>query len=348
MPDLAQGQIADRIGMTADALSRALNGKRAFSAIELAQLADLLDVDIHELITGEPDPKRVVFAARHAYDFATGARDVPGHADDAATLEDIKLAYRQAGEIRPSLELPRSPDGIRSALGPDFIRPFAERLERFFEVDVIRVAELSTAYCFTYLGRHVIVIPAVGNWFRENWDIAHELGHLTARPLIDGVVTAAQEGAANAFAAELLLPAAGIRRIDWQNITDRDLAGLVWERGVSTKALAKRLASLGLQSSAVERWAPQATQRLLRHHWDSPEGSLVDEITRRTELASTRRFPLTLESSHLRRIETGEIGKATLAWMLGIRPDALDVDTPPEPSDVDTTELANELGLSTS
>ena len=44
--------VAESIGMTADAFSRALNGKRQFSSIELARLADRIDADLHWLITG--------------------------------------------------------------------------------------------------------------------------------------------------------------------------------------------------------------------------------------------------------------------------------------------------------
>ena len=37
--------VADSIGMTADAFSRALSGKRQFSSIELARLADRIDAE---------------------------------------------------------------------------------------------------------------------------------------------------------------------------------------------------------------------------------------------------------------------------------------------------------------
>jgi IrrE N-terminal-like domain len=77
-------------------------------------------------------------------------------------------------------------------------------------VDVIRVAELSTAYSFTVGGRPVIAVPATASWFRENWDLAHELGHLAERHDAEGISgpeADRREAAANAFAADLLLPA---------------------------------------------------------------------------------------------------------------------------------------------
>ncbi|HYU86850.1 MAG TPA: DNA-binding protein, partial [Kribbellaceae bacterium] len=65
---------------------------------------------------------------------------------------------------------------MREALGLDFVRPLADRLQRVLDVDVVRVADLSTAYSFTIGGRSVIAVPATGNWFFENWSMAHELG----------------------------------------------------------------------------------------------------------------------------------------------------------------------------
>jgi Zn-dependent peptidase ImmA (M78 family) len=345
MPDTPQGQIARQVGMTADAFSRALNGKRSFSAIELTELANLLGADIHWLITGAPDPKRALFAARHAYDFATGNRDVPGRAGDEAILRDIELAYRQAKSLSPTPQLPGSAAAIREVLGPDFVRPLAERVEEHLIVDVVRVAGLSTAYCFTIADRSVIVVPAVGNWFRENWDIAHELGHLAAGHLTNAGATAEQEAVANAFAAELLLPATALRKVNWNDVAEADLAQLVWDLGVSTDALARRLRTLGLITPLIERWSQQPTQRLLRYHWEDPDTPDGDAITARMDAAAARRFPIALERAHLARIAAGELPKDTLAWMLGVPPDTLEVDAPPEPPAGGVDDLAAALGL---
>jgi hypothetical protein len=182
---------------------------------------------------------------------------------------------------------------VREALGPDFVRPFADRLEKRLGVDVVRVAELSTAYSFTIGGRPVIALPATGNWFRENWDIAHELGHLI-KGHHDEVLSEddanQHEAAANGFAAELLLPAGDLEKVDWDSVSDSRLADLVWSWGVSADALCRRLyALLGYNSRCVARWGGSPTQRLLRHHL--PIESELDEITTRMDEASQRRFP---------------------------------------------------------
>ncbi|HEY2265851.1 MAG TPA: XRE family transcriptional regulator [Streptosporangiaceae bacterium] len=339
--------IAESVGMTPDAFSRALNGKRQFASIELARLAEQIGVDLYWLITGQPDPNGVSVAARHDFDHSSGQRTIPGRADDEPTLADIALAYRQAYPEPGKLpDLSGSPASVREALGADFVRPFADRLEKHLGIDVVRVAELSTAYSFTVGGRPVIAVPATGNWFRENWDIAHELGHLIMGHHDNGLTQSdadQHEAAANAFAAELLLPAADLKGVEWDWMGDDKLAGLVWSWGVSTDALCRRLSVvLGYTPKCVARWAASPTQRLLRRHL--PIESELDEITSRMDAASQRRFPLSLQEAHLERVASGVISTVTLAWMLGIDAAALEVDSPEIP-EVDVDDLASALGL---
>jgi Zn-dependent peptidase ImmA (M78 family) len=338
--------LAERTGMTPDAFSRALNGKRQFASIELARLADEIGADLHWLITGRQDPNRVSVAARHNFDHATGQRTIPGRDDDQQALADIALAYHQAyPEPAEVPDWPRSAVLVREALGPDFVRPFAARLEEHLGIDVVRVAELSTAYSFTVGGRPVIAVPASGNWFRENWNIAHELGHLIMGHHADGISehdADQREAAANAFAADLLLPAEVLTSVKWYAMSDKELASLVWAWGVSTDALYRRLCVLGYTPEHAARWAAYPTQRLLRHHLAVE--SELDEITVRMDAASQRRFPLSLQEAHLERIATGAISTATLAWMLGIDAATLEVDSPEIPQ-VNINDLATALGL---
>jgi transcriptional regulator with XRE-family HTH domain len=347
-PPRQQRDLAEQIGMTPDAFSRAINGKRQFASIELALLAEEIGADLHWLITGQPDPNRVSVAARHNFDHATRERSVPGREADDQTLADIALAYRQAYP-EPATRVdnwPRSAEALRDVLGSDFVRPFADLVEQHLGIGVVRVAQLSTAYSLTIGGRPVIAVPATGNWFRENWDISHELGHLIRGDHENGISPAEadrREAAANAFAAELLLPASELEKIDWDSVTDEQLADLVWRLGVSIKALCQRLCVLlGSAPDRVVYWAAFPTQRLLRYHL--PCDAELDEITARMDSASQRRFPLALQEAHLERAASGAVGTATLAWMLGIDQSALEVDTPEVP-EVDVDDLASALGM---
>jgi Zn-dependent peptidase ImmA (M78 family) len=355
LPAARHRDIAAHVGMTPDAFSRALNDKRAFSSVELAQLADLLDADIHWLITGKADPHRVRIAARHEFDHSTGERSVPGPEQDERQLANVALAYRQAypDADRPSAALPTSVDGVRTLLGDDFVRDFADRAEERLDVDVVRIAGLTTDYSFTVGGRYVILLAARANWFRSNWSVAHELAHLALRHHDLENAENEQEAAANAFAAELLLPSAVLRSVDWLALGPADLARFVWEAGVSCEALTRRLNGLQLPISVrVRNLLDAPTQRLLRDHLgDVGEPTVgshfapsIDLITERMNASAVRRFPLSLQSAHVQRIAAGEISPGTLAWMLDTAEEDLVVDRP-APMHESADSLESALGL---
>lgn len=342
---MQQKQLAERVGMTPDALSRALGGHRGFAAVELAEISRVLDADMHELITGEPDPHRLVLSARHQFDHQTGQRSLDGAEADRGILEGIRLAYTQADELSTASDLPEDLESARRMLRPDFVRPFVGRLDEI-GVDVVRVNDLSTAYSFLIEERAVIAIPGTGNWFYENWSLGHELGHLVLGH--HGVVKGApgyeqRESEANAFAAELLLPGSFMRSVSWTGLGLPALAELVWELGVSTDALRRRANALRLElSEQVEEALASSTQKLLRHHWTGARYG--DPITQRMTEAGERRFPSWLKAAHLERIAAGAVGKGTLAWMLEVGVETLEVDEPAAPEELDDAALDELLG----
>lgn len=345
MPEgLKQLELAARVGMTPDALSRSLRGERGFSSLEIARIADELCVDLHWLITGEPDPRQIIVAARHSFDHNTKRHLVPNWPSDSEILNDIELVYRQAEQkLTDSTQvLPRDPAELRRRLGNGFVRSLATRLESEFGIDVVRLPGLSTAYSFTVIGRRVIALPAEGNWFRENWSMGHEYCHLAEGHHEAGF---ADEPQANAFAAEALLPEALMRGLDWESMDAATLAQHVWEWGISTDALSRRLNALGIRrSTAIDGLLAQTTQGLLRRHWRQPQEEPGDAITLRMDAAASRRFPIALQQAHLELISAGQLDKASLAWMLGVDPDALEVEVP-QVADVPAGELLEALGM---
>lgn len=342
---LRQKDLAQRVGMAPDALSRALGGHRGFAAIEIAEIAAVLEVDVHELITGEPDPHKLVLAARHTFDHATGEHRVASADGDQDALEDVRLAYAQAGDVTASPPLPADVEAVRNLVHPDFARTFVDQLAEI-DVDVVRFGGVSTAYSFPLRGRSVIVLPETGNWFWENWALAHELAHLALEH--DSVMPGqtgndARERAANSFAAELLLPEEILRDVDWSATSRAEVAELLWAWGVSTEALRRRLGALGLQPSPeIAEVLAWSTQKLLRRHWTGAR--IGDPISQRMTEAGERRFPSWLKEAHLARIAAGEVGKGTLAWMLGVPEDSLEVDEPTPRREIHDTELDALLG----
>lgn len=325
-------QIAEQVGIPEDAFSRALHDKRGFSALELARLGEVLDRDVHELITGCPDPNRLVLSARHQVDAGTRKRSNASAAADRQVLGDVALAIRNASRVHPAPDslIPDSLDSARDALGEDFVREFMHRLLGL-GIDVVRVAELGTSYSLHVGNRAVIAVPENGNWFRENWDMAHELGHLVlGHKGVDctaGGDVDPQETAANNFAAQLLLPEPVMRANDWEKIGDGDVAGLLWTRGVSTAALANRLTALRLPVRvSLQTELRRTTQAFLRRHWLASESG--DPITLRMTSAATRSFPNRVVRACLDGVATGQVRKSLLAWVLGVDEDSLDVEEP--------------------
>lgn len=360
---MTQSQLADSIGMKRDAMSRALNGERAFSARELVDIAQELDQDVHFLITGAQDPNRFVVSARHGYDVNTRSRTLPDTADDEATLNGVALAIRQAldvlGAALGTPTLPRGAHEARSWLGEAFVRPFADRLEAL-GVDVVRVTGVSTAYSMRVAGRPVIVLNGQGQWARENWNLAHEFAHLALGH--EGVhvhsgSVEAEERAANAFAAELLLPEAQMREVDWSAITDADLAERVWEWGVSTHAIRMRLQKLGIVPSArVAASLEFTTAGLIRRYRSActppPAVSAEalplfadpgDEVTKRITDSGVRRFPRWLIQAHVDAVGAGKLAPGTLAWMLDVDESSIDVG-PPENAPLSDADLMSFFG----
>lgn len=344
---MAQKTLAEHTQMTPDAMSRALRGQRGFAAVELADIARALDEDVYYLITGELDPARLNFAARHRFDHETKTRSVDGLEEDRDVLIKIQTAFNLAGELSATSKLPADPAKFREILGPGFVERFADKLE-VLGVDVVVLSELTTAYSFTVTGRKVIAVNGSGNWFNENWSIAHELahhalGHEDVRPCSDKVDVF--EAKANNFAAQLLLPEESMRAFDWQSTLCNDLADFLWESGVSTGTVKARLNKLGIvPSHEISAALELKTQGVLRKYWSkSRHVQGPDKITDRMARASARCFPTWLRSAHLQRIESGKLNKSYLAWMLGTNEAELEVPDPAPMTPIEGDELLSLL-----
>lgn len=350
LPGRTQAEVAAQIGMKPDAFSRALNGSRGFAASELARLSELLQTSMYWLATGEPDPNEALLVARHEFAADTGARSADwGSIRDA--VDRVVLAYQQAGSMEPSSDVPSDPRRVREELGDGFVRWLAERLGEKYGVDVVRVDGIRTACSRAIGGRVVLVVNETGNWFYQNWSMAHELGHIALGHLdrsdqatAPDVVVASTEAAANAFAADLLLPSELVATVDWENDDPARLAKFLWDTGVSTGALRHRLNVLGIQPNApIANALTWTTQKVLRRYpeWNS---DTTDEVTARMEAAASRRFPFALQAAHVDLVSSGRVPKATLAWMLGVDEGEIEIEEP-EPVWGDVDELARELGI---
>ena len=264
-----QQMLASQVEMTPDAFSRALNGKRHFSALELGDLARVLDLDLNWLITGEHDPFEVALAARHRWD---GGQQHSTQTD-MDFIGMVRKVYEAAFDGEDLgvgvVELPEDPAAVRALLPTGDITTLGERIQAGLGIDVIRDPNLHTDYSVHIGQRPVILLKAIPQWFRVNWSLAHELGHIALRHRTDQP-DKTTEWPANQFAAEFLLPEQLMRETNWKAMSERELALFLWSHGVSTEALRKRLDTLDLPTSTqVASSLNRGTVTVLRRHRDA-------------------------------------------------------------------------------
>lgn len=346
--DMSQRKLAVAVDMTPDALSRAMSGKRGFSLSEITRIARVIDSDLTWLLTGKVSEHRVEFAARHSWDPVQRERANPRQADDLPMLDYIAELYRSAfpTSVPRSSELPDDPAEVRSHLGEDFSLHFAEQIELVFDIDVIRIPQLSTDYSLRIGNRGIIVLNAIPNWFRSNWSLAHELAHLVLGHH-DGNSQSRHrhENAADKFASDLLLPPQLMRRYDWQSMRVDELGRHLWNWGVSTRALANRLAFLQIAvSDEVAESLSNSTPRLLNGLHEQLVSILSNPraVAERQQRSSARRFPLAFVEALTRRTEMGEADPRGLAFVLDLSVDDI-IDSYSIPEAESDAEMAARL-----
>ncbi len=319
--------------MTHDALSRAINGQRHFSALEIAALAEHLNVDTHWLITGQRDQFQVRLAARHPWGQSSPEQEQSDNKIITRVIEAYRAAYEELGHVPTSVAtLPSDAAELRALVASEGVRELAEQLEDVLGIDVVRDPGLQTDYSFR-VGQHaVVLLRSTTYWFRANWSIAHELGHLALGHHVDERTTQADEGPADAFASHFLLPEPMVRETDWQAMTARSLARWLWSAGVSTAALSRRLREMGITVSLEAQGALQeSTPRLMRANVDvlrSLVDSRSDPIRERENATTGRQFPEHLVTALTNRVEEGKADPYLLSWVRDVPVDDLDWPEP--------------------
>ena len=227
----------------------------------------------------------------------------------------------------------------RAAMGEGFISRFYEQAEDALGVEVVVVPLRGDGYSLTLGGHKVIVLAATERWFRSNFTLAHELGHLLVEgtPPQDGK---AAENMANAFAADLLMPVEHIRSIDWAQAKAATVARVSWELGVSTRALEVRLRHLGVTPSEEACSALAGpTDALMRTSLASSVAAPAD-VSARVQYSARRRFPERVVTGLRRAVADGDAPQASLSWVLGLpAPEENDDDVTPESHELDVDLL---------
>lgn len=215
---------------------------------------------------------------------------------------------------------------LAKRLGENFRYNLASSAQENLGVDVLVLDMAGQGYTLKLGGRYVLVIPRSRNWFWQNFSVAHELGHVVNQHSFDvnSDDGGLSERQANAFAAELLMPEADLRSLDWSDISANGLAEKVWELGVSTDALKRRLKSLRINPGEDIKYAlEQKTVSFLR-------GNLLsigaNEIAERSEASARRRVPASLITALESGVADGRVPPESLAYALDVPVSDLDLD----------------------
>lgn len=313
---MTQSAIARQAAMTQDALSRSLSGQRNFSAAELAVLAKILRVSLQWLVTGDPrsdshDPDGPPVAGRR-----------PDRV--AETVAFPAGAYREVGlstESIPAADPWASPEEVAAEVAARlaatseraFVTDLPAAIERAYGIGVFVLAEGPgfDARAMVTGGVTYVVVRGTGTWYQANLVLARELGELVGgRNSGGGRRGRSPDCWSVDFAHALLLPAETVRSIDWNKQTPRELAGFLWEAGVSAKALSRRLDALGIAPGPAVVHADEGTLQLLL--WHNPD-CLGHQ---RAGVYRAPRIPFDLFGAHLKGMREGRVDGTSLAWML--------------------------------
>ncbi|WP_433034179.1 helix-turn-helix domain-containing protein [Actinomycetospora sp. CA-053990] len=225
-----------------------------------------------------------------------------------ATPEDCARAVREAWD----LGLRPAPHLVRLLESEGIVVVFSPR----------QVASVD-AYSFDSRGRPVIVLnPAKHDYYRQRYDVAHELGHLVMHCDAEPGSKIA-ESQANRFAAEFLMPERAIRPLLPSRVNWPTMLSLKEEWKVSLQALlyrartlevlpesAHRTAMIYISNQGWRRQEPGKTTSVEQPSLLPRASSLLEESGRsESDLATECRVPLGLFRSVVSRVpEDGERG----------------------------------------
>lgn len=370
-----QAAFAESVGLTADKLSKSLSGKRRFTSLDLARIADLGGTTVDWLLTGR-ERQRPSLAAR-----ATTPLADPG---DRVAVEDLIRRFTTAYEVLelmdrsrvlpelpgPRADLSRYVDqgealardalaeladgGVTSVVGSE-TSDLAHALERHFGIDVAQtdLPHGLDGAAWQSDGFRLVLIARTGVWTRQRFTLAHEVGHilacdaqemLTENHLAPGRQKDYSEVRANVFASNFLMPeseigAALLAESDESRVTDDVFRGLVVRFEVSPSALAARLHQLGLISAESRKRLRGVTTEVC--HLLAQRADLHEK---RVAAAQARRLPLGPARGLYEGYLAGDTTLRPLAAYLDMDPDSLRDALEPEPSSAPAGSLDVENG----
>ncbi len=340
---LRYSDLAQRVGLSPSALSRALSGQRDFRSLELALIAEELGVSVESLTSETPTPVQSVSIAARVQPNASPA--VERALDRVATMTEL-------ADLLSSLGLPSKAPGryripavaaaykqgeqlainVRDALGlgiadlPSDIDSFSTYIEKMMGID-ISLEPLPSGLDGVSASKGNFRLALVSTRIsatRQRWTLAHEIGHIVAEDsdsiLVDENVWSGRavpiETRANAFAAEFLVPSAALAAEVGGDteLTEEVIGYLLGRFRVSLDALAFRLHNTGLVD-----YQDRDRIRAMSSRAIALRAGRVAELQSRQD----RRLPRRLVGNLVEAYVRGQVGVRPFAALLEVEPESL-------------------------
>jgi Zn-dependent peptidase ImmA (M78 family)/transcriptional regulator with XRE-family HTH domain len=274
--DWSMRKLAREASMPASRLHRIeTDSTRPIDVLDLARIAQALDVPLTRILRGSPVRDRVLTAARAQT--VENATDSIARFIEVLELEDqfneINIPDRQVlnypsmprGDVSPrnwgrsTAELVRALWGCPTGRLGDFAQLIEEKTGVYVAIDSMSNGVDGLSLVDPVQGTAMIATTTTELWERQRFTLAHELGHLIAGELrieavFEGQSTPA-ESAANEFARNLLLPWGDVVRKNSERSSapwsPYDIACLAWEYQVSPTVAAIQLRRAGLAPDSM-------------------------------------------------------------------------------------------------
>lgn len=285
---MRKNELAESVDKTPTAIAAYEVGRSRPTSTTVAKLCIALGVEpSFFLATRGTEPFSHVSLEPHYRSLRSTTQIVRNQATAYGRLvHDVVAVFERYVEM-PNVDLPGSsstnesrhasqPDAAAQALreawqlGTDPIKHAVRLAENHGIVSVFSPFQIATvdAYSLESRVRPIIVMnPLKGDYYRQRWDVAHEIGHLVLHKDAEPG-SHKNETEANRFAAELLLPSGTLlEQLPHRPVWPR-LQALKEYWGVSLQALLYRARELGVHSDVTYR---NAMLRMSKEGWRRQE-----------------------------------------------------------------------------
>lgn len=331
---MTHASFAEAIGTDGPKLSKSLAGVRRFTTVEISLIAEVCDVSVDWLLTGEtPSAQRLAARGTDREAIGLARHRASAYAEVFDLLRDVGMSMPTPISLagRPSLagSLVRQGDLVarwaRSRIADQNLFDVAPACESVFGVNVA-IDDFGVGFdglAWSNERFHLVIVNNANNWTRQRFATAHELGHVLCSDSQDlsidldvmdrDLARRGTEMRANSFAASFLMPEEVIQAaLPGRPVDEAAFGRLVGQLGVSASSLAWRLLNLRLIS-------PDERSRLGAMHLRKAArlGGWVDEYETRRDTERDVRAPGILATAAREAYEAGLIGVRPLGAVLG-------------------------------